>query len=203
MVAPSRGLETDHIERAMVLRTFHQGEGCRFVIRPNRSLSWTQTKIVYVSLASVCLIVATGFTVMGFWLVLPFAGAEVIALAIGFFLCALSGKATEVVFVDNDRVAVEKGFTAMRRVCEFERAWAKIALLTARNHWYPSRLVIRSQGKQVQLGAFLAEAERRRLAAELVRVISHEAYTGEATDDADAARPIAVKETGRRCTRDD
>ncbi|HEY5701297.1 MAG TPA: DUF2244 domain-containing protein [Gammaproteobacteria bacterium] len=187
----------------MVLRTFHQGEGCRFVIRPDRSLTWAQTKIVYLSLASACLIVATGFTVMGFWLVLPFAGAEVVALAAGFYLCALSGKTTEIVFIDGDRVAVEKGSAETRPVCEFKRGWAHIALLPARIQWYPSRLVIRSHGKQVQLGAFLTEAERRRLASELKRVISCDEYTNDATDVADAARSAAVKETGRICTRDD
>ena len=109
---------------------------------------------------------------MGFWLVLPFAGAEVIALGAGFYYCALGGKATEVVSVDDRRVAVEKGTPATRRVCEFERAWAKIALLPARINWYPSRLVIRSHGKQVQLGAFLSEPERRKLAGELGRVIT-------------------------------
>ncbi|MDX1512172.1 MAG: DUF2244 domain-containing protein [Gammaproteobacteria bacterium] len=168
----------------MVLRTVKQGEGCRFVIRPNRSLSWTQTKIVYASLASVCLIVATGFTVMGLWLVLPFAGAEVIALAIGFYLCSLSGKAIEVVSINGNRVSVEKGSTMTHRVCEFERAWASIALLPARIDWYPSRLVIRSHGKQVQLGAFLTERERRMLARELTQAISTTIDTGEATDGA-------------------
>lgn len=171
----------------MVLRTFHRGEGCRFVIRPNRSLTRAQTLIVYLLLASVCLIVATGFTVMGFWPVLPFAGAEVIALAAGFYLCAFSGKTTEVVFVNGNRVAVEKGFTVTRRVCEFERAWAKIALHPARIDWYPSRLVIRCHGKQVQLGAFLTEAERRSLAAELDRAISSEDHSYDATRDAGVA----------------
>lgn len=171
----------------MVLRTFDQGEGCRFVIRPNRSLTGTQTIIVYMSLASVCLIVATGFTIMGFWLVLPFAGTEVIALACGFYLCAISGKTTEIVFVNGNRVAVEKGLTTTRRVYEFERGWAKIALLPARVDWYPSRLVIRSHGKQVQLGAFLTEAERRNLAAELDRAISSEDHSYDAARDAGVA----------------
>lgn len=171
----------------MVLRTYRHGEGCRFVIRPNRSLTWTQTKFVYLSLASVCLVVATGFTVMGFWLVLPFAGAEVIALGAGFYYCALGGKTTEVVCVDDRRVAVEKSHPAPHRVCEFERAWAKIALLPARIQWYPSRLVIRSHGKQVQLGAFLSEAERRKLAGELGRAITTDESTSGAKHESGIA----------------
>lgn len=158
----------------MVVRMIRQDEGCRFVIRPNRSLSWAQTKLVYLSLASLCLLVAVGFTVMGYWLVLPFAGAEVLLLAVGFYLCALSGRETEVVRIKDDRVAIEKGREATRTVWELDRAWARIELLPPRIEWYPSRLVIRSRGKQLQLGAFLTDGERERLARELKTAISSE-----------------------------
>lgn len=158
----------------MVFKTIRRGEGCRFVIRPNRSLSWKQTKLVYASLATICLVVAAAFTVMGFWLVLPFAGAEVLLLAAGFYLCALSGRVTEVIRIKEDRVAVERRDHRTRESCEFRRCWARIALLPPAIDWYPSRLVIRSHGKQVQLGAFLTDGERKRLADELEQAISSE-----------------------------
>ena len=117
----------------MVHKTFRQGEGCRFVIRPNRSLSWPQTKLVCFSLASVCLVVAILFTAAGFWPVLPFAGAEVVALVVAFYLCARSGRTIEVVYVKADRVAVEKGSAGTRKICEFKRPWARVALQPGRS----------------------------------------------------------------------
>lgn len=165
----------------MVVRTIRPEEGCRFVIRPNRSLSWRQTKFVYATLAAPCLLVALGFTLMGYWPVLPFAGAEVLALAVGFYLCAMSGRKMEVVRIKDDRIAIEKGRESLRTVCEFKRTWAQIALLPARIEWYPSRLVIRSHGKQVQLGAFLTDGERERLARDLKRAISTEELYSAAT----------------------
>ena len=158
----------------MVITTVRRDEGCRFVIRPNRSLSWAQTKLVYLTLATLCMLVALGFTLMGFWLVLPFAGAEVLLLAAGFYLCALSGRETEVVRIKDDRIAIEKGREQTRTVWELDRTWARIELLPARIQWYPSRLVIRSHGKQLQLGAFLTDGEREQLARELERAISSE-----------------------------
>lgn len=158
----------------MVVRTTRRDEGCRFVISPNRSLTWQQTKLVYASLAGVCLIVALAFTFMGYWLVLPFAGAEVVALAVGFYLCALSGRDTEVVSIKNDRIAIDKGRQRLRRVWELDRLWAQIELRPARIQWYPSQLLIRSHGKQLQLGAFLTDQERERLARALKRAIASE-----------------------------
>ncbi len=158
----------------MVVTTIRSDEGCRFVIRPNRSLSWPQMKLVYVTLASLCMLVAVGFTLMGYWLVLPFAGAEILLLAAGFYLCALSGRETEVIRIKDDRIAIEKGKERLRTVWELDRAWARIELLPPRIEWYPSRLVIRSHGKQLQLAAFLTDGEREQLARELKRAISSE-----------------------------
>lgn len=171
----------------MVLKTIRRGEGCRFIVRPDRSLSWRQTKFVYATLAGLCLVVAAAFTAMGFWLVLPFAGAEVVLLAAGFYLCALSGRVTEVIRIDEDRVAVERVGHGRRERCEFRRRWARILLLPPAIDWYPSRLVIRSHGKQVQLGAFLTEAERRKLAADLDRVISSKDHLYDAARGAGVA----------------
>ena len=41
-----------------------------------------------------------------------------------------------------------------------------------RNSWYPARLVIRSHGREVELGRFLNEEEREQLAMELLTVIA-------------------------------
>jgi uncharacterized membrane protein len=170
--ASGRSAQIRH--RAMVETTIRRDQGFRVVIRPNRSLSWAQMKRVYAGLAALCMFVAVGFTLLGYWMVLPFAGAEILLLAVGFYLCALDGRETEVIRIKNDRIAIEKGQERTRTVWELDRRWARIELLPARIEWYPSRLVIRSHGKQLQLGAFLTEGERERLARELKRAISSE-----------------------------
>lgn len=139
----------------------------QIVVRPNRSLSRRQLQLVFALIAVVCLGIASVFAAFGLWPVLPFAGAEVIAVGIGFYLSALGGRQLEVVSVNSDRVAVEKGGGRMRRRWELSRAWLQILLLPPRFRWYPTRLVIRSHGKQVELGGFLNEDERRQLAGEL------------------------------------
>jgi uncharacterized membrane protein len=144
----------------------------RFVIRPNRSLTWRQTQLAFLILAAVCLTIASAFALNGFWPVLPFAGIEVLALGVGMYLCVLAGREIEVVSVQGEVVAVEKGRDQPQRRWEFQRAWAQIRLLPPRERWYPTRLVIRSHGKEVQLGGFLNEAERQELAGALCQAIS-------------------------------
>jgi uncharacterized membrane protein len=143
----------------------------RIVSRPNRSLTQRQLQRVFLGIAAVCLGVASAFAAVGMWPVLPFAGAEVIVVGIGFYLSARSGLETEVVSVEGDKVAVEKGRRHLSRRWETQRAWAQIRLLRPTIRWYPSRLVLRSHGKVVELGGFLNEPERQQLAAQLQRAI--------------------------------
>ncbi len=151
----------------MVSCTVDSKRNWRIVIRPNRSLSKRQLQIAFAVIAVVCLGIASLFAAFGLWPVLPFAGAEVIAVGVGFYLSALGGRETEVVSVVSDTVAVEKEGRRVRRRWELSRAWLQIQLLPPRFRWYPTRLVIRSHGKQVELGGFLNEDERQQLAGEL------------------------------------
>ena len=149
----------------------------RIIIRPNRSLTWEQTKIVYFCIASYSLAIAGVFAVMGFWPVLPFAGGEIAVLGIAFYINALAGTSVQVVTVGEDLVKVEKERPGPRCEWRFHRAWAQVSMdWPAGGH--SSRLVVRSHGKEVVLGEFLAEAERKRLAATLVDLIETRGPTG-------------------------
>ena len=157
----------------MVSSTVDSKHNWRIVIRPNRSLTRRQLQLVFLVIAVICLSIASVFAVLGMWPVLPFAGAEVLAVGIGFYLSAVDGRETEVVSVNCDEVAVEKGRRRLRQRWVMQRAWAQIRLLPPRIRWYPTRLVIRSHGNEVELGGFLNEHERRQLAGKLRDAINH------------------------------
>ena len=149
----------------------------RIIIRPNRSLTWEQTKIVYFCIASYSLAIAGAFAVMGFWPVLPFAGGEIAVLGIAFYVNALAGTSVQVVTVGANVVKVEKERLGPRCEWRFQRAWAHVDIDGPSGHG-SSRLVVRSHGNEVVLGEFLTDTERRRLAATLAEVIRGGSPTG-------------------------
>ena len=107
----------------------------------------------------------------GYWTVLPFAGFEVIVLGIAFYLCLLRSQIREVVTVNAETVTVEKGRRQPRERWECPRAWARVALENSSIAWYPMRLTIAFQGRQVEIGRFLSDEERSVLADELQQMI--------------------------------
>ncbi len=138
----------------------------RYVIRPNRSLTWFQAAAFYGVCILVSLAIGMLFHMRGLPLVLPFSGLEMLVLGVALAASMLRGSRQEVISFDARRVVVEKGRRRPRERHEFDRCWAAVSLHTPRT-WHPSRLTLRSHGREVEIGAFLTDAERRCLARAL------------------------------------
>ena len=161
----------------MFAATIEDGSVRRIIIRPNRSMTWEQTKLVYFGIASYSLVIAGALAIVGFWPVLPFAGGEIAVLGIAFYLNALAGRSVQVVTVGEETVRVEKERPGPRCEWQFQRAWARVDInWSAGNR--ASCLVVRSHGNEVVLGEFLPEPERRRLAATLIDMMGNRAPVG-------------------------
>jgi uncharacterized membrane protein len=145
-----------------------------FVIQPNRSMSWRHLLFAYLGISAVVLTIGLCSLAAGLPLVLPFSGLEVIALGAAFYLCAWRGGVRQVITISEERVVVEAGRRAPETRDEFQRQWAGVVLERSPNSWYPSRLYLRSHGRQVEIAVFLNEQERRGLAVELRKALCRE-----------------------------
>lgn len=122
---------------------------------------------VYAGIAAVGLTLAFLFALAGAWMVLPFAGLELVALGLGLHVCAVRGLEREVISIQGGTVAIERGRYAPRERWELPRNWARVDLQPPPRRGYPSRLMIRSHGRTVEVGARLVDEERARLARAL------------------------------------
>lgn len=145
------------------------GDLARIILQPNQSISWRATRHFYISLVFIIAVIASGLTALGFWLILPFAGLELLLLGSGLYIVARKGQQREVISLTSDEVFVERGHLQPEQQWKFLRVWATVILEQCPKQWYPSRLLIRSHGKGVEIGRFLNEEERHYLATELLR----------------------------------
>ena len=141
------------------------------VVRPNRSLSWRGNLLVIVSLGLIMFTIASGFALIGLWLVLPFAGLELLALGVALRWSLVQGQRRELISVEDSRVLVRK--TGRQGPCEFEfvRPWTRVELVDARAANWPRRLLLRSKGRAVEVGGFLTDSERTSLGKRLAELI--------------------------------
>lgn len=148
----------------------------RLVLRPNRSLSWQETKWFLGVITVVSLTIAILFGLLGMWLILPFAGLELSALAVCLYYCACRADCCEVVSIAGDTVCVEKGRRSVEKTWSFNRHWTAVHMMRSASALHPSRLFLGAHGKRVEIGGFLTERERSQVAGELNRLIGSTAW---------------------------
>ena len=144
----------------------------QFIVRCNRSLSWQENKIFILYISVLSFGIAGAFALQGLWLVLPFAGIEIIALTTGLYLCCLRNRHQEVITIDEKVLTIEKGTQQPQEIWKYDRAWANVELQKAKFQGHPSKLFIRAKGKQTEVGKLLTNKERKSLANSLSKTLN-------------------------------
>ena len=151
----------------MVVRNSSQESGGdeTITIKPNQSLTWSQTKRLLLLFLCVFLAVAGYFWQLGAWMVVPFLGAELALLAGAFYVHSLHSARGETIEFDGERV----WFRTRAGRTGFPRAWLQVRLLKSPVGDRPNRLIVGAHGRFMQVGTFLHDRERERLASMVER----------------------------------
>jgi uncharacterized membrane protein len=143
------------------------------MVMPNRAMPWQHIMMIYLLVSGVTISIAFSFFTQGLTLILPFAGLELLALGVVLYISAWRSNIKEVVNVNEEKIRIEIGRNVPEEIYELDKAWANIVLERSWNNWYPSRLLLRSHGRQLEIGKFLNEQERQCLAIELNKAIKN------------------------------
>lgn len=135
----------------------------QWLLRRNCALSPRQLAVCFASVGLVSLLIAVGFAAQGAWLVVPFAGVELGALAVAFVVHARHAGDYERIVVGPDRVLVERLHGGDLASVECRSSWVRVEYDGARRELI--RLV--AAGSEMSVGRFVPDDGRRQLAREL------------------------------------
>ena len=133
--------------------------------RPNGSLPSSGKVRLLTWLAAPPLIISIAFSLAGAWVVFPFAGLELLALAYAFYVIHCHAEDYESITITGDDLAIERrDYKNISRVV-FHRYWATVQLRNA--PYGEQRLWLRSHGKEVEIGRYMDNDARLQLASQL------------------------------------
>ncbi|MCX7962151.1 MAG: DUF2244 domain-containing protein [Burkholderiales bacterium] len=142
-----------------------------WTIKRNCSASPRQLALVYASIVAVSFAFGAAFAARGLWLVLPFVGLEVLAVAAAFLVYGRHA-------ADYERIELRDGVVTVRRV-EGTRSseWG------ARSAWTrveseAGRLYLAAHGTRIEVGRYLTHGRRAALAQELRQTLRTTAASG-------------------------
>jgi uncharacterized membrane protein len=140
--------------------------GFSLTLKRNCSISPSGLACVFVALAVVVLAIGIGFAIAGAWLILPFAGLEVLLLGGAFVLQARHA-------TDYERLALERGRLRVEVAQGRRRARYELDARRVCVEVQGSRVLVREAGEAVELGRHLDEQSRRAFGAELKKRLQY------------------------------
>ena len=141
-----------------------------FDLAPNCSLTPRGARVFFAAVCVPTFGIAGAATVLGFWPVLPFAGAEMLLLGWALYTNMQRRHEHETIDVSETQVVVEYSRGETKRFV-FPRHWARVKIRRPKSPLHRGQLVIESHGRACEVGQFLSEEERQQLAATLRRLI--------------------------------
>lgn len=141
------------------------------VVSPNLSMSWKANLILAGLLAFVCLGLASIWAWFGLWLVLPFAGAEVLFVTWCLYLTVRRMSVKEVITVCEDEITLEWGMKEPERTVSLPRHWSRLDYHGTESPFEVGSLTLSAYGKEYVLGKSLGRDEKRELYRELDQLI--------------------------------
>lgn len=120
--------------------------------------------LVFGSLAFFSMLIAGIFAMHGAWLILPFAGVEVLALWLTSRWIRRHAGDFEHVAISGDAVALEVCEKNRTQHVELNRAWARVVVQEQQGRM---RVALRSHGREFEIGRYLDSGGKQALACEM------------------------------------
>ena len=146
----------------MVSVSLDDGRGL-IILRPNRSADWRANRLLWLLVAVHSLVITVGFALAGAWMVLPFAGAELLLLGGVLWFVNRKCSRQQVITLDGALLAIEKGVERPQRLWRFTTEETSVSVHDAPYPNDPPQISLCSKGEQVDIGEFLGLEERREL----------------------------------------
>lgn len=135
----------------------------QWVFRKNCSLTPQQLLAWYLSLCAITLVIAGGFWLAGYWIVLPFAGLELSLVALAFVVYARHAADYEMVQLSRYQLKITSASGSKLTEITLSPQWVRLDY----DGKYKAPLVLSHQGEKIKFGRYIAERDKPSMHKEL------------------------------------
>lgn len=143
------------------------GVTTRLIICANQSMSWRANMYLAASLGFICMGIAIALATFGLWMVIPFAGAEIILIVVCLYLTLKKLSRKEVITLENDAIRLEWGYNQPDLTVHLPRQWSRLTYRCTDNPFEVGELSVSAHGRHYALGRCLNKVEKKALYTEL------------------------------------
>lgn len=151
----------------MVFSETSADSGRVIILLPNRSASWSETRLFLFLVCATLLAIGVFWAMMGVWAVLPFSGLEAGLLAWLMYRVSQAGYQRQRIEVNESQVLIQFGRYFPRRTWRLQRHQAHLAVIEPRHPLDALGLSIFDSRHNVEVGSFLNRDDKEMALREL------------------------------------
>lgn len=140
----------------MITRQQHsKGSQC-LILAPNRSADWQANQRLILVVALCSAVIAGTFTYIGAWVILPFAGVEVLGLSAALYWVNWHQYYRQVLWFEGSELRIEKGFYRPSHCWRWQRQHTAIHVSESSISGNPLTIYLAQGCLRVPIGEFLS-----------------------------------------------
>lgn len=149
---------------------FHQNDHQQqLVLTPNRSMSWKNNKRVLLALLCVNMSIAIAWSLMGAWMVLPFAGLEVLCVGLGMYYVSWKLSFKQIITIQADSLVLQTGVYFPKQEWQWQLGTTHLLKKPSKYRMSAPDLYLKNMNEKVEIGHFLNVNEKKDLRQHLNR----------------------------------
>lgn len=130
-------------------------------------MSWHENMCLAAAVGVVSVGLASALAVMGYWMALPFAGAELLALIGCLHKTVHRLDEREIITIGRELITLEWGRKSPQKRVKVPRQWSRLAFSHSDNPFEVGLLSLLIHNKSYKLGNALGKEEKKQLFKEL------------------------------------
>jgi uncharacterized membrane protein len=138
----------------------YKHDSVTLILQPNRSANWRQNKIIIVIMAVFVMAIAIAWSVVGVWIVLPFAGFEVGLLAFLMYRVSYSTYQKQIITIHSDKVTFQAGVYYPDCFHSFCTDELLIKTIEAQSEFEQTHITLNDKHHTIVIGQFLNQPDR-------------------------------------------
>ncbi|MDA7737822.1 DUF2244 domain-containing protein [bacterium] len=146
-----------------MLELLNPERGTAIVLMPNSSMTWETNRLILLGMFVVNMTIGIGFALMGEWLILPFAGLEILLVGFGMYYVCWKLNFKQMITIEAESFTLQKGVYFPKEEWQWQTSSIELLKQPSRYRMSAPNLYLKHMSQTVEIGDFLNREEKKEL----------------------------------------
>lgn len=133
----------------------------QLILAPNKSMSWETNKKILIGIFIVNMTIAIAWSLMGAWLVLPFAGLEVLLVGLGMYYACWKLNFKHIITIEAESFILQKGVYFPKQEWQWQKSHVRLMNKPNQYRMSAPHLFLNHLNDKIEVGEFLNQSEKK------------------------------------------